>query len=84
MGFIKNKKGQGLIEYIVIVALMAIASMVVMRKLSQTTTGKLAQITQALQGGKSNTDINFENIKATDVKKKDMEDFFQGSRSQRD
>jgi len=80
---LKNQKGQSLIEYMVIVALMAVATMGVMRVLSQTTSGKLASITQSLQGGKGNINIQFEKIEAHDLRKKDMGDFFRGSRSQR-
>lgn len=83
MKLIKNQKGQSLIEYMVIVALMAVATMGVMRVLSQTTSGKLANITQSLQGGKGNINVEIEKIDASDVRKKDMGDFFRGSRSQR-
>ncbi len=78
-----NQKGQGLVEYMVIVALMAVASMGIMRILSKTTNGKLAQITQSLQGGKASINIEFENVEASDLRKKDMGDFFQGSRSRK-
>lgn len=81
---IKNQKGQSLVEYMVIVALMAISTMGVMRVLSQTTNGKLAKITQALQGGRADVSVQFERIDRNDLRKKDMSNFFQGSRSQRD
>ena len=84
MKFLKNKKGQGLVEYMVIVALMAVATMGIMRVLSKTTSGKLAQITQSIQGGKASINIEFDNVKREDIRKKDMGDFFRGSRSQRD
>lgn len=83
MKILRNQKGQSLIEYMVIVALMAVATMGVMRVLSQTTSGKLASITQSLQGGKANISVEFEKIEASDIRKKDMGDFFRGSRSQR-
>ena len=70
-------------EYMVIVALMAVATMGIMRVLSQTTSGKLATITQSLQGGKSNIKVRFEKINKDDVRKKDMGNFFRGSRSNR-
>ncbi len=81
---LKNQRGQGLVEYMVIVALMAVASMGVMRILSKTTSGKLAQITQSLQGGKASVNVEFENVEKDDLRKKDMSDFFQGSRSRKD
>ena len=79
----RNNKGQSLIEYMVIVALMAVATMGIMRILSQTTRGKLATIIQSLQGGKSNIQVKFEKIGKDDVQKKDMGNFFRGSRSHR-
>ena len=81
MRFISNRKGQSLIEYMVIVALMAIASMGVMRVLSQTTSARLANIAQTLQGGKKKVRIQVEKIEQDDVRKKDMSNFFQGSQN---
>lgn len=81
---LKNNKGQSLVEYMVIVALMAVSSMGIMRVLSQTTSGKLAKITQSLQGGKAHIDVEFEKIDKSDIRKKDMGNFFRGTRSNRD
>ena len=81
--WIRNQMGQSLIEYMVIVALMAVGTIGVMRILSQTTSGKLAVIVQSLQGGKSNTPVKFEKVRKEDLRKKDMGNFFRGSRSQR-
>lgn len=83
MQSIKNQKGQGLVEYMIIVALMAVATMGIMRVLSQTTSGKLANITQSLQGGKASLTVEFERVDKDDIRKKDMSDFFNGSRSRR-
>jgi pilus assembly protein Flp/PilA len=84
MKLLKNNRGQGLVEYMIIVALMAIATMGVMRILSKTASGKLAQITQSLQGGKAGLNIQFEKVQQNHIKKKDMSDFIQGSRNSRD
>lgn len=81
---LKNNRGQSLVEYMVIVALMAVASMGIMRVLSQTTSGKLAKITQSLQGGKAHIDVEFERINKNDIRKKDMSNFFRGTKSKRD
>lgn len=80
---LKNNKGQSLVEYMVIVAIMAVATMGLMRILSQTTSGKLATITQSLQGGQAHINVKFEKIDQSDIKKKDMSDFFEGSRSRK-
>ena len=47
---IKNKRGQGMVEYIVLVALVAIAGIGVAELLGQTVRTKLAEITNSLQG----------------------------------
>lgn len=75
-----NEKGQGLIEYLLIVALMAIASIGVVRVMNQTITAKFATITHALQGKKKS--IQVESIESSDYKKKDMKNFFDGVASQ--
>lgn len=81
MRFLKNKKGQGLVEYLIIMALMAVACMGIMRVLSQSVEVKFAQVTEALQGKESKTNFQVEQIQLDDVKKKDMSDFFHGSKS---
>ncbi len=81
MRFLKNKKGQGLVEYLIIMALMAVASMAIIRVLSQTTAVKFAEVTEALQGNESKTNFQVEQIQLDDVKKKDMSDFFHGAKS---
>lgn len=80
---LKNQKGQSLIEYMVIVALMAVGTMGAMRVLSQNANGKLTQIIHSLQGGQNSATVRFDKVEASDLRKKDMSDFFQGSRSQR-
>lgn len=79
---LRSKKGQGLIEYLIIVALIAIATMAIMRVMSQTVSAKFARVTEALQGKKSSADIQVDSIQSQHFKKKDMSDFFQGTRSQ--
>ena len=81
MRLLKNKKGQGLVEYLIIMALMAVASMAIMRVLSQTMEVKFAQVTEALQGRESQSQLQAPTIELDAVKKKDMSDFFHGSKS---
>ncbi len=77
-----NQKGQGLIEYLVIVALMAIAAMSIMRVLSQTVQAKFANITQVMQGkNATSTQIQTEAVQERHFKKRDMGDFFHGAQS---
>ncbi|MCB0378548.1 MAG: Flp family type IVb pilin [Bdellovibrionales bacterium] len=80
----KSKKGQGMVEYMVIVAMMAVATMGIMRVLSQTTQGKFAKITQSLQGGTASIEVQVDKVDSNHFKKKDMSNFFMGSKSNRD
>lgn len=77
----RNQKGQGLIEYLIIMALMAVATMAIMRVLSQTVSVKFAEVTEALQGRESKSRLQVEQIQDSDVKKKDMSNFFNGAKS---
>lgn len=79
---LKSKKGQGLIEYLIIVALIAVASMAIMRVMSQTVQAKFTKVTQVLQGGNNSVDVRVEAIQEQHFKKKDMNDFFYGTRKQ--
>ena len=45
----KNQRGQGLIEYLIIVAIIAIGSIAIVRSLGQTIYVRFANITNALQ-----------------------------------
>lgn len=81
---LNSKKGQGLIEYLIIVALIAIASMAIMRVMSQTVQAKFAKITQVLQGGDNEVNIRVESVQEQHFKKKDMNDFFYGTRKRDD
>lgn len=79
MNLLKKQNGQGLIEYLIIMALMAIATMAIMRVMSKTVSIKFAQVTEALQGKKSSTPLAVEDIQTQHIKKKDMSDFFNGA-----
>lgn len=74
----KNQNGQGLIEYLVIVALVAVGSLLVMRTLGSTVQARFGNINNALQG--DTTEIQAEKIHTNDVRKKTLNDFFQGAR----
>ena len=79
---IKSQKGQGMVEYLIIVAIVAVGAMTTIRHLSHTTNGKFSQITTSLQGGAAGQ-VRFEKLKPEHYKKKDMSNFFRGSRSNR-
>jgi Flp pilus assembly pilin Flp len=72
----KNQRGQGLIEYLIIVALMGVAAIGIVRVMGQTVASRFASVTYALQGQKRAA--HQEKIEDSHVKKKDLSDFFDG------
>ena len=71
-----NSSGQGLVEYLILVALMAVASIAILRVLKQTVNAKLASVTYALQGKKKS--VSVETVEESFHDKKDLGDFFNG------
>ena len=72
----RNQKGQGLVEYLIIVALMAVATIGIVRVMGQTVSAKFATITYALQGSKKSAKV--ERVQDNQYKKKDLSNFFDG------
>jgi len=72
---ILNKKGQALTEYIILVALVAVASLGVVEVLNSTITHKLAVITAKLQGKKANIE-GPEALKEKHYRKRTLGDFW--------
>jgi Flp pilus assembly pilin Flp len=73
---LSNERGQGLIEYLVIVALMGVATIAIVRVMGQTVSSRFASITYALQGKKKAVEV--ESIDSGLYKKKDLGNFFDG------
>ncbi|HEX4923781.1 MAG TPA: hypothetical protein VFV50_06835 [Bdellovibrionales bacterium] len=74
---LRNNSGQSLIEYLILVALMAVATIGVVRIMGQTVSAKFATITHALQGRSKS--VRTERIEDVHFKNKDLGDFFHGS-----
>ncbi len=77
MRLFKSQKGQSLIEYLILVALVAIGSMAVLRVLGQNISSRLATIAYKIQG--VDRKARYEQVRESDYKKKDMSDFFEGA-----
>lgn len=73
---LSNERGQGLIEYLIIVALVAIATIGIVRVLGQAVGAKFNTITYALQGQKKSFQID--NMTQEQWKKKDLSNFMNG------
>jgi Flp pilus assembly pilin Flp len=75
----KNQSGQTLLEYLLLVALMVVATMGVIRVMNSSVRGKFAQVIDSIQGNDKATEVRFERVDEADVRKKDMSDFMRGS-----
>ena len=74
---ILNSKGQGLIEYLIIVALVAVATIGIVRVVGHNVSVQYANISRAL-GGQS-YQLQAEKPEEKLYKKKDLSDFLQNS-----
>jgi pilus assembly protein Flp/PilA len=70
----KNQRGQSLIEYLVIVSIIAIGSIAIVRSLGETVYVRFANITNALQN--KNEEISLSAPSKNEYKKKGLDDFF--------
>lgn len=75
----KRRQGQGMMEYIILVALVAIAAIGIMRVFGQTVSAKIAQITTTLQGRNAES-IEMEDVEEKHWRKRGLDDFFKSSR----
>lgn len=76
---ISNDRGQGLIEYLIIVALMGVASISIMRVVSQNVQARYGNISAAL--GANTKPGGLESADASTFKKNDLSNFFDGAKS---
>ena len=76
---ILNRKGQGLTEYIILVALVAIASLGVVEVLGSTVRHKLAAITLRLQGRSPSGLKETEEVREKLYRKRTLKDFWKSN-----
>lgn len=75
---LQNQRGQSLVEYLLLVALMAIATIGILRLLNHTVQAQFANVTNVLQGENK---VSFEKVEKSDYRKKDMSNFMSGAKS---
>ncbi len=78
MNPLKNKRGQSLIEYVILVALVGVATTFMVRKLQHTILVNLANINHALQSDEKRKS-SFERIDESELKKRDFTNFMNGT-----
>ena len=72
--------GQGVIEYIILVAIIAVASLGIVRILGGTVSSKLAQIPYSLQGQSRRADrVTIPEVEEKHWRTRGMEDFYEAS-----
>lgn len=76
-----NQKGQGLVEYLIIVSLVAVATISVIRVVGQNVSVQYANIAKAL-GGRDDRQLAAERVEDHMYKKKDLSDFLKGAATQ--
>ena len=74
-----NRKGQGLVEYLIIVALVGVATMAVVRVVGTNVSIQFAKVNEAL-GGRHISHLNEQNVTSEMVKRKDLTNFLDGAR----
>jgi Flp pilus assembly pilin Flp len=77
---IRNERGQGLIEYVILVALVGVATMGMVRLLQKSINVNLANIVHGLQSDGKRRESH-ERISEDDLRKKDFSDFMNGAAS---
>ena len=82
MRIIRNSRGQGLIEYVILVALVGVATIGMVRVLQNSINVNLANIVHALQSDGKRRE-SFERVDPEDLKKKDFGDFMNGAASRK-
>lgn len=75
-----NKKGQSLIEYLIIVAIVAVGTMAIVRVVGKNVSVQFANIAKALGSGDDNQ-LKAEAINVRMYRKKDLGNFLEGATS---
>lgn len=80
---IRNSRGQGLIEYVILVAIIAVGTMGMVRMLQKSVKVNMATVVYTLQGDHKRK-ASHERIEDSDLKKTDFSDFMNGAANTKD
>ena len=73
----RSDKGQGLVEYLIVVALMAIASIGIMKIMGQNVQAQFARAVHALRG--EDRKPRLQDVNRNSHRQKDLSNFFEGA-----
>jgi pilus assembly protein Flp/PilA len=79
MQIIKNSKGQGMVEYMILVALIAAGTIGIIRVVGYNIGAQYENINRAL-GAKTSSQLQVLNAEQSQINKKDLSDFLKGAR----
>lgn len=77
---LNNKRGQGLIEYLILVGLIAVATIGVVRVVGHNMASQYENINRAMGAGNNGTALGVESATSDQLSKKSLKDFVSGSR----
>ena len=78
-GHYKKHRGQGLVEYLILIALMGVATIGIIRSLNQTIKSRFANAIYALQGRKQKAKTHA--LKKSEYQRSDLSNFMTGAAS---
>ena len=78
-GYHKKHRGQGLVEYLILIALMGVATIGIIRTLNQTIKSRFANAIYALQGRKQKAKTHV--LKKREYQRSDLSNFMTGAAS---
>jgi Flp pilus assembly pilin Flp len=81
---LRNQKGQGLIEYVILVAIIAVGTIIMVRKLQSTVTVNMANIVEGLQSNEGKRKHSFIRVDESDYRMKDFSNFMNGTTDRSD
>lgn len=79
---IKNQKGQTLIEYLIIVSLLGVGSIVIMSNVGKQLNGRFAKVIEGLGGSIQSGAQTTVNIKKTQLDRKNLSNFDDGAKEE--
>lgn len=77
---VKNQKGQGLIEYLILVALIAVTTIGVIKVVGKNVATQYENINRAM-GAKKSNQLTISNASDNSLKQKDLSNFMDSSRT---
>lgn len=77
---LRNQKGQGMIEYMILVALIAIGTLGVVKVVGQNVSKQYENINRAL-GAKKSQQLQLDNAADSQLNRKDLSNFMDGARN---